>query len=261
MWRDSWWFGCGLVALCVAGSAGAEEYRVGEGDELNVQVFEEAGLSGDRVVSDECTLTLALVGRVPVCGLRTDEIEAELVRRYSAGFLVSPTVAVKVVGYRSQRIDVLGEVARPGPQFLQGPTTLLEVISHAGGARADNVVIVDLVRADGSSERFNLLTMAGGEGVWVQRGDKVFLRPGEVVYVEGQIKRPGAVTLAEGLTVTQALALAGGASEYANLRRVLISRSDGAKFRVNIQRINRGVDEDPVLGPDDRLIVPGGGAF
>jgi polysaccharide export outer membrane protein len=257
----TWALVAALVAVWCAPLARADEYRIGEGDGLAVQVYEEPTLSGEVVVSNECTVTLGLIGRVAVCGKTTDEVAAEVTSRYSGDFLVDPTVAVKVASYRSQRVDVLGEVARPGPQFLQGPTTLIEVVSLAGGPRSENVVVVDLLRADGSSQRYDLTELGGGEGVYVTRGDKVFLRPGEVVYVEGQIKRPGTVTLSEGLTVTQALALAGGASEYANLRQVLVRRADGTKSRVNILRINRGIDEDPVLGPDDRLIVPGGGAF
>jgi protein involved in polysaccharide export with SLBB domain len=98
--------------------------------------------------------------------------------------------------------------------------------------------------------------MPMGEVVVVRAGDQIFLRPGQVVYVEGQIARPGAITLATGLTATQALALAGGPTATANLRAVLVNRADGSKVRLNVNRVHRGVAEDVVLGSDDHLIVP-----
>jgi polysaccharide export outer membrane protein len=245
-----------LWAMGVAGAGRAEGYVVGAGDALHITVYDEPSLSGELVVTDGCTITLGLIGRVEVCGRSVSEIEAEVTERYAGGYLIEPAVAVKVVRYHSQRVDVLGEVAKPGPQYLEGPTSLIEVVSMAGGARADNVVNVEIVHPDGTVSEHDLTRMPMGEVVVVRAGDQIFLRPGQVVYVEGQIARPGAITLATGLTATQALALAGGPTATANLRAVLVNRADGSKVRLNVNRVHRGVAEDVVLGSDDHLIVP-----
>ncbi len=59
----------------------------------------------------------------------------------------------------------------------------------------------------------------------------------------------------DGLTVTQALATAGGPGEYASLRRVSVLRANGEKLHLNLNRVNQGLEADVVMRPDDRLIV------
>lgn len=248
----------GLVLWAsVAGAAHAQgEYRMGPGDTVHVTVYQEPSLAGELVVSDACTITLGLIGRVDVCGHTISEVEQEVTARYADGYLVDPHVAVRVERFHSQRVDVLGEVGKPGPQYLEGATSLVELISMAGGPAADNVVKVDIVRRDGTTTTYDLNRLPSDGPVFVGAGDQVFLRPGQVVYVEGQIARPGTVTLVPGLTVTQALALAGGPTEFGRLRRVQVNRADGMKLRVNVVRVHRGVDEDVELQADDHLIVP-----
>lgn len=245
--------------VLVPALATAGDYHVGAGDKLNVHVYDEPDLSGEVLVSEGCTVTLALVGRLSVCGLTPTEIEHLVTDAYAGDYLVNPTIAVKVVDYRSQRIDVMGEVNKRGPMFLERPTSVVEVVSLAGGPTAENVVNVEVYSADGTVASYDLNALtASVASVMVQAGDRVVLKPGEVVFVEGEIKRPGSVTLSEGLTVTQALALAGGPDEYANLRRVLVRRADGSQVRVNVQRVHRGAEDDLVLAADDYLIVPRG---
>lgn len=247
--------------FAAAGLAAAQEdaYTVGPGDTLTVQVYEEPELSGEVVVSEGCTVSLGLIGSLSVCGATPSQLEARIAEAYRGDYLVHPTVAVKVAAYKSRRVDVLGEVVKRGPLYLEGRTTLLEIISLAGGPTADNVVQVEVVSADGSRRTYDLLSLtAADETVLVKAGDKIVLKPGQVVYVEGEITRPGTVTMTDGLTVTQALALAGGPEEYANLRRVVIRRADGSQMKVNVVRIHKGLDDDPVLASDDHLLVPRG---
>lgn len=246
-----WWFAA--VGLADEGDG----YRIGPGDALHVAVYDEPSLTTNVVVSDGCTVTLALLGKVEVCGRTPAEVEADVTERYKGDFLVNPTVAIKVAEFHSQRVDLLGEVQKRGPIYLEGRTTLVEVISMAGGPTAENVVDVEVVSLDGTTARFDLNALnQTPEKVVVRPGDKVVLKPGKVVYMEGEVVRPGTVTLVDGLTVTQALALAGGAEEYGNLRRVLVRRADGEQVKVNVHRVHRGKDDDPVLKADDHVIVP-----
>lgn len=255
--RTPW---CAALVLALgAPLASAGEYRVGAGDALDIQVYDEPELSGEVRVTEGCTVSLGLIGRVAVCERTVGEIEQALTARYAGDFLVEPSIAVKVAEYRSQRVDVLGEVEDRGPIYLEGPTTLVEAISMAGGPNADNVVVVEVTSVDGTTVTHKLpKLLAAAEPILARPGDKISLQPGEVVYVEGEIRNPGTVVLSDGLTVTQALALAGGPAEYANLRRVLVRRADGDKVRVNVQRVHKGVESDVILAADDQLIVPRG---
>jgi polysaccharide export outer membrane protein len=245
------------TALLLAAAASASEYEVGPGDVLHVQVYDEADLTTDVEVSRECTVTLALVGRVEVCGHTLGDVERTLNALYADGYLKNPTVAVRVAQYHSQRVDVLGEVVQRGPIWLEGPTSLVEVISLAGGTKADNVVDVEVTSADGAVKRYDLRALTERpDAVQVRAGDTVVLAAGEVVYVEGNVKKPGSVTMAEHMTVTQALALAGGPDDFADLRRVLVRHADGSQQRVNIQRVRRGRAEDFQVVPSDHIVVP-----
>jgi protein involved in polysaccharide export with SLBB domain len=241
--------------LALAGSASAADYRIGAGDKLSVVVYGESELTRELVVDDTCAVTVGLVGRVESCGKTTSELEAVLTEKWSKGFLVNPQVVVQVVSYRSQFVEVDGEVQRRGRQWLEGTTTLAEAITAAGGPRAENVVDVTLYSVDGTIRRFDLASLATAEPVYLRSGDRVSLNPGRLVYVQGEVQKEGPVVFRDGLTVSQALGMAGGPGDYANVRRVSVIRADGSQTHVNLSQINLGRAEDVVLGPEDRVIV------
>lgn len=250
---SAWYLGLSLTLL--ATPSFAADYRIGAGDKLSVVVYGEPELTRELVVDDTCAITVGLVGRMPACEQTTSELEAALVARWSEGFLVNPQVVVQVVQFRSQFVEVDGEVQRRGRQWLEGPTTLAEAITAAGGPRAENVVDVTLYSADGSSRSFELATLATMEPVYLKSGDRISLNPGRLVYVQGEVQKEGPVVFREGLTVSQAVGMAGGVGDYANSRKVTVLRADGTQVRVNLQQVNLGRAEDLVLGPEDRVIV------
>lgn len=256
MSHDRRWRVAGTLCLLAAGSG---EYEIGPGDGLRVDVYDEPALSSEVDVSETCAVSLPLVGEVEACGTTPQELATAIEAAYRDGYLVRPSVSVSVVRYRSQRVDVLGSVDKRGPLFLDGETSVVEVISMAGGPSAENVVRVDVIRRDGSREAYDLKAlMSAPEQVLAHGGDRIVLRPGEVVYLEGEVKQSGTVTMHEGMTVTQALASAGGPDVYANLKRVLVRRADGSRVRVSVPRIHKGLEEDIVLQPDDHIVVPRG---
>ncbi len=250
----------GLLLLgAMAGPAfGGGEYRVGPGDKLKLHVYDEDGLSGELQVQDDCTVTVGLVGAMDACGRTPRELSDEIAEALKGDYLLQPMVDLRVIEFKSQRVDVLGEVHTKGPQYLQGPTTILDVVGMAGGTIADNVTHVEVVRADGTSSSYDLGALANSAPVYVEPGSKVFVRPGDLIYVEGEVARPGSVGLADGLTLTRALALVGGPKDYANLRKVKILRAGGEQITVNVTRVLAGKEEDVVLRPDDHLLIPRG---
>ena len=83
----------------------------------------------------------------------------------------------------------------------------------------------------------------------------MILRQGRHVYVGGEVKTEGQVPYQEGLTVSQAISLAGGPGEYAAIRRVFVLTKSGERTVVNLVRVREGRAEDPVLHPDDRVTI------
>lgn len=231
-------------------------YQLGARDVVRVEVFEEEGLSGDFEVSDDGTIDLPLVGRMLVSGLSLSDFDLQLTGRLGKDYLVAPQVTVQITRFGSKAVRILGAVKQPGVYPLSGPTSVLELIALAGGMGADGVSEVRISRKGVVDTLvLRLDEVALDETSWMLiEGDSVFVPPPKVVYVAGQVLKPGAVPFGEGLTISQAIILAGGAKTGANLRRVWIKRGD-APIRVNLKRVSQGRAEDVLLRPDDQIMV------
>lgn len=234
----------------------AQDYQVGAGDTLRVEVFGEPQLSRSALVPFGCSLDVDLIGAIRICGRTTREIAEDIAAHYAAGYLVAPHVIVQVATYGSQKIEVRGAVKTPGIQVLTGPTSLSQAITAAGGPDGDNVVDVDVVSASASEKTYQLSTLnLADPPVLVSGGDTIVLRKGRHVYVDGQVKTEGPVPFHEGLTVSQAVSLAGGPNEYALLRQAYILKANGGRVVVNLVRIRNGKTPDLILLPDDRVTL------
>jgi polysaccharide biosynthesis/export protein len=234
-------------------------YQVGAQDVLEVAVFDEPDLSRTVTVDLDGGIHLPLVERVAVAGLTTAEIARRIEDRLREGqFLVHPHVTVRVTEFKSQQIEVVGGVARPGLYNLTGPTTLSEIVAQAGWIDAESANGQATVRRrDGTSTTVDLRALIKtGEGNFVlTAGDHVSLGEGEVVFVRDQVAKPGKYAFQRGLTVNQAVALAGDATQTARMAGAYVLRGD-QKIRVNLKRIRKGRDPDVPLEPGDQVYVP-----
>lgn len=259
--------GLGLTAL-FAGTVGAqqaileparEDYRLGPGDALRIQVFQSPDLTVEARVSESGVISYPLIGSVRVAGLSPTDLEKGLADRLREGkFLQNPQVTVNVTAFRSQQVSVLGHVARPGRFPIE--TTgmrLSEMISLAGGvtpAGADEVVLV--TRRGGQPTRIEIdLTGMFATGDLsrdppMQAGDVVFVGRAPQFYIYGQVQRPGMYGVDRGLTVAQAIAKGGGLTLRGTDRSVRLHRR-GADDRV--QLLEPRLDEP--IRPDDLIFV------
>ena len=112
---------------------GQEEYTIGPRDVLGITVWGQADLSRDYTVDPDGFIPFPLIGRVKAVGSNPKELAAQLTERLGKDYLVNPQVIVWVKEYLSQKVQVLGAAERPGVYYLTGPTTLLEILSKAGG--------------------------------------------------------------------------------------------------------------------------------
>lgn len=234
----------------------ADVYRVGAGDTLKVEVFGEPTLSREVRVTPTCSVDLQLIGPVPVCGSSAPEIAERVRVLYSDGYLRQPSVFVDVSAYGSQRVEVKGAIKKPGIYVLEGVTTLSELITIAGGPDSPSVFRVTL-SGTGETLDYDLSVIdRRPERVIVAAGQVVNLHPPLTVSVFGEVRSGGQLPYIPGLTVTEALGLAGGPTEVAGLGRSYVLRAgDGVRERVNIRRIQRGRASDVALRPDDQLVI------
>src|SRR5207247_3358878 len=134
--KSSRWV-CLLVAAAVVLTAGgaltAQEYIIGPGDVLRITVWGQDDLSKEYPVTLDGRVPFPLIGNVQAAGLTTTQLATRLHDLLEKDYLVNPQVLVSVKEYLSKKVHVIGEADRPGLFYLTGPTTLLEILSKAGG--------------------------------------------------------------------------------------------------------------------------------
>lgn len=239
--------------------AAATDYRIGPGDALRVLVFQQPDLSLELRVSESGRITYPLLGVVAVGGLTARELEAALESGLREGrFVRQPQVSVSVLQVRGHQVSVLGQVGRPGRYPVDAPgLRLSELLAQAGGViptGADRLVLVGLRR--GQPWRLEvdlpqLFVAGGGDEPEVMGGDVVFVERAPLVYVYGEVQRPGALRLERDMTLLQALAAGGGPTLRGTERGLRVHRR-GADGRWVVMRPAL----DAALQPGDVVQVP-----
>ncbi|HJN74396.1 MAG TPA: polysaccharide biosynthesis/export family protein [Myxococcota bacterium] len=229
-------------------------YYVGGGDTLHVKVLGEAELTGAFEINPDGSMRYPLLGQVYVSGMSTQQVAGLVTRLLDKDYLVEPEVFVTVKEFGSQPVEVTGLVDKPAVYYLEGPTTLRELIAGAGGVADETITQIEITR--GSEEiivRYEDLVRPGGD-VTIVSGDQIHVPQGNAVYVLGQVGEPGAVAWQDGITLTKALTKAGGLLETAKINKVYILR-DGDRIEVRYKRILKGKEADFVLEPEDQIFI------
>ncbi len=134
------------------------EYRIGDTDEIEVQVFMVEELSGAHVVDSRGEIRMPLLDGVRVAGLTVPEVEQLLEELLEAHYLQDPQVSVRLLSTASHAVTILGAVGRPGIYPLGANTTLLQVIALAGGtSRVANEEELVLFRGDADGTVYGYL--------------------------------------------------------------------------------------------------------
>ena len=235
----------------VAGS----DYRVGAGDLLHINVFDHPELQVDLRVSESGKVTFPLLGQIAVAGLSTHDVESSLTRGLAdGGFVRQPQVSVLVTDFQSQKISVMGQVARPGQYALTASERVLDALAQAGGVV--NLIAADdatLLRRDGTKVPLDLLALFTGDPTQnppIGAGDTVYVPRAPQFYVYGQVQRPGVYRLERQMTVSQAISAGGGLTPKGSERWLVVKRRDaGGKER------KVSVSSSDFLRPDDVLMV------
>ncbi len=248
------------------------DYRIGRQDLLEVKVFEVDQLNQLVRVTDDGSITMPLLGRLVVAGLTKTELETRIATLLEARFVRDPQVSVFIKEYESKKVAVSGAVKRPGTYEMLGRKTLLEMLSMAGGLDRNlgHELIIFRREDDDTTRRIPLdleqLVYAADPSLnlIVQPGDIIYVPTVEKIriFVTGAVKQPDAyeVPRNEPITVLKAVTLAGGTTDRAAKKKVQIMRTDPDGNRitlvVNLQQIQRGKIEDPLLQKGDIVLVP-----
>jgi len=261
----------GLLLGQEAQKAVVNDYKIGPNDLLEIRVFELPDLNLTVRVSEDGSITFSLLGRIEVAGYTAYGLEQKLATVLTEKY-VPGGAHVSVFIREYQKISVIGAVGQPGMYELVGPTTLLQAIAQAGGltALATDEVYVYRKEADGKQSIISIDLEDLNSG---NRDLNIDLKPKDVisipidqtlnVFVYGEVRNPGAIPYlrSKKITLLQAIAQAGGTTEWAKESKVVVKRKDRAtgkemKINVNLKKMIEGKVADIVLEEGDVVIVP-----
>ena len=239
---------------------------IGPGDEVDIAVYGAPELSGHTRVSASGNISMPLIDYVRIAGLSSSEAESAIeVKLRENNILNDPHVSVYVKDYNSSGISVAGEVAKPGFYSAIGPHRLLDVLQAAGGPTdkaANEVTISHRGQKDTTTLHISKdpVEMAASN-VDLQPGDTVVVPRAGIVYILGEVTRPGGYVLNStgGITVLQIVAVAGGPTHIASAGKTRLLRRTENGFQeqqIDVKKLLRGKAQDVSVRNEDILFIP-----
>jgi polysaccharide export outer membrane protein len=268
-------FSCTCYAQSAAPSASgiqpvdqaqSEQATIGPGDLLDISVFAVPELTLKVRVNDQGSVMLPLVGDMHFGGLTVAQAEQALSKiLVERDMVLKPQITIFVTEYATQGITILGEVNQPGTYPLFGPHRLFDALSAAGGVTQRSSSTITLIHRGDHDHPIHLnLAVTNtnvGTDVVLQPGDTLIVDKAPVVYVVGEVNKPGAFLMENNtsITVLRAVALAQGATHKAALNKAEIVRRSPVgveEIDLPLSKIMHGQMADLQLHGDDILFLP-----
>ncbi|MCU1335627.1 MAG: polysaccharide export protein [Bryobacterales bacterium] len=260
-------------------------YILGPNDQISVDVIELPELNGKSYRIDSGgSVSLPLVGRLQAAGMTLTQFEEALTVRLKTQ-VRNPHLVTGLIETRSQPVSVMGLVSTPGTQQLSGSKTLFDVLSMAGGLKpeAGDVIKITRVRSEGPlplpqavedpvtgtyTAEVNVRDVVElrdqKANILVRPHDAISVSRAQVIYVVGDVHKPGGFPLAQRhtLSAVEALSLAEGPTVTASTQhaRILRVSATGNPIRdhipIDLKKILAGKAPDIQLQAEDVLFVP-----
>jgi polysaccharide export outer membrane protein len=158
------------------------EYTIGADDVLSIIFWRDKELTTDVNVRPDGKISLPLLNDVQATGLTPSQLRDRIVEE-SKKYVEDPNVTVVVKEIKSRRVFITGEVRKPGPYLLTAPTTVLQMISIAGGladfAKVEKISVVRVENGKPVSFRFNYKQVIEGKKL----AQNIELKPGDTVII------------------------------------------------------------------------------
>ena len=220
----------------------ANEYRLGSGDVIRVNVYQNPDLTLETRVTEAGLVSYPLLGSIRLGTLSVTDAEKLIADGLRKGnFVKQPQVTIVVLQVRGNQASVLGQVNRPGRYPLEvADMRLTDLLAMAGGAAvngADMVVVTGTRNNQPYRLEVDLPTVfaAGGKDkdVLILNGDAVWVDRQPIVYIYGEVQRPGPMRLERSMTLMQSLATGGGLTQRGTEKGIRVHRR-GADGKVQI---------------------------
>jgi polysaccharide export outer membrane protein len=241
----------------VAGSTveRADHYIVNPLDTLAVTVVGEPDLTSKYKVDADGSITLPYVGRQTAAGLSIADLQTKIATLLKDGYLQNPQVLIDVDQFKTRAVYVTGKVRNPGKVTLNGPSiTLMEALALAGSTLSDANTVISVKHLKGGElvtvNRKDLELGKAGFDVLLEDGDVVNVPGAQQFYITGNVRNSGTYVLDPGMTVAQAIAVAGGLTDRGSDRRMMATRV------VNGRTVDVKVELDDKVQPNDTIKIP-----
>jgi len=249
----------------------AQEYLIGPGDLLESEVWNRQKLSGEHIVGPYGYITLPIHGNFKIGGLNRKQASKAITDIYHK-YYDDPITTVKIKKYMNNKVYVLGRVSNPGVIHFSGGGTLLEALSMAGGLPTrdktiflskcyiirgkDQIIWIDLLQLLQKANIKLNIRLANNDIVYIPESMDA------AVFVMGEVENPGSYQIqTAGLSLLDAVNLAGGPTEDANINEVRLIREMKEKEGVKIVDLDRmlvkgNFSENYLLKDNDILYIP-----
>jgi polysaccharide export outer membrane protein len=265
---------CALLAAMfffAAGEAGAASYSINKGDMLSIYVYRQEDMNVKVRVDDSGFIRFPIAGRIQAVGKTPSQIEGIIAGALRRNGFEQPEVVVSVESFAPRKVYVLGEINGQTNFTLDipqgGEITAMQAISQAGGLAPSADVTKIVVRRLGSNGNTSMISVPARDimsgknvaDILLQPSDTVVVPKAKAISVLGTVKNPGEffATPETPLTVSRAIALAGGVERPKSLAKIRVTRGEKS-FLVNIQKLlEEGLPGgDMELEPGDVVYVP-----
>lgn len=278
-----------MVVFAVAvlvGSSGwaADEYQIGPGDVLQINFWQDPTLNSEVRVGQDGDITLDVIGEIEVEGKTTRELQNDIVRQMSRLNKRISQAVVRVTEYNYRYVFVSGQVNEPGKKTFEQIPDLWTIINEAGGVtetgdlsrvtiirggeNAGEVEVIDVARAIAEGNLEDLPKIGRGDTVEIPR-TPVGLPSADLgrsrerknlIYVVGAVETPGPVEFQDNVDILEAVSLAGGPTEDANMKKTRIVSKDGfygQSMEVDLVKYSElGRPARYILDREDVVVVP-----
>jgi len=225
-----------FVAACIRVASAQDalpEYKLGPGDTIRIQVFQNPNLTLETRVNENGIITYPLIGSARIGGLSIAEAEQRIASALQGGgFIKQPQVNILLLQNRGNQVSVLGLVTRPGRFPLETfNMRVSEMLAIAGGIAPGgaDVVILSGTR-DGKPFQKEIdiasvfLDKRLQDDVLVRGGDTIYVHRAPMFYVYGEVQRPGTYRVERDMTIRHALAVGGGLTPRGTERGLSVYR-------------------------------------
>ena len=251
--------GCGGITAAraqgsTATAVAATEYRLGSGDVVRINVYQNPDLTLETRVTEAGIVSYPLLGAIRLGGLSVTAAEKLIADGLRSGnFVKQPQVTLVVMQVRGNQASVLGQVNRPGRYPIEvTDMRLTDLLAMAGGAAqggADTVVVTGTRNGQAYRLEVDLPTLfapgSKNQDIVILNGDAVWVDRQPLVYIYGEVQRPGPMRLERGMTLMQSLATGGGLTQRGTEKGIRVHRraADG-----KVQVITPALDDKMLDG-------------